>query len=62
MEAIERFVNSDGDDDMDCHPHVTNMKWWLNSRAASDLPRSVCLSQSLICEHVDKKYSMQIMY
>lgn len=47
IEEIEHFINTQASSDMDCVTDVRDDRWWLNARAASDLPRSVSLSDSL---------------
>lgn len=43
LESVEQFVSSDTDNTMDCRLDASNLGWWLNTRAASDLPRSVSI-------------------
>jgi len=47
IEEIEQFINTQTSSDMDCVTDVRDDGWWLNARAASDLPRSVSLLDSL---------------
>jgi hypothetical protein len=48
MESVEKFVSNQIDDAMDCSPDQSNEGWWVNTRAASDLPRSVSILEFLL--------------
>jgi hypothetical protein len=49
-DALEQFVKDETtSDDMEEVLSESNEAWWLNSRAASDLPRSVSFLKSTIC-------------
>ena len=41
IEDIEHLIDTQTSNDMDCVADVRDDGWWMNSRAASDLPRSV---------------------
>jgi hypothetical protein len=53
MKSIEQLVSNDIGDAMDCRPDPSNQGWWLNTRAASDLPRSVSIVQFLVSGSTD---------